>query len=524
MMKSSSTPVNDDEISIATVAADNCSTTTRTETKEYVVKFLFRPSNDNTNAHVAKTHYTILRAISQIYSDTPLTIFDNFGRTMASFPALKSYDAYMRHFKLHYVKGNETKRRKPIYLVYHRIHSSVPLSEIRRNEVIFTLLRKVNTIMTTHMWKEDETHISNLGFHVGVDPSNFIKEYFEERIRNQISQATKRSKDKIPRFQCCYSSPRTIDDYGDRISTKTYDLQCNQKDAKLLINLLKQTYTTNPSFIFHRLRHDDNETYKNAIQKQNHYLAHTRTIPITGLSEDQMFYIGNEIEQLPGVNAVLHHRYTHQQGRWNILTTVSHFKTVTAALRNMLPIWVDQFSDCAPSDPSLPAVGLAFKSAQTDEDSGISFQSYLSSCSSIYTTSYDSYNYPPESGFPTPQAWGNTSVPTFIENTPSPPTSNHDPPQDLITAIQQQNQQLKNEVAALTETVQNLLRDQSKLSTPSPTSPSRPHLHEIVAAVVAALESKIPQLNLSPAPTTQKRKSMTAVDTSMDSLMDDHDV
>lgn len=49
-----------DDIGIATATADNQSHATNDNIREYVVEFLFRPSNDKTNTHVAKTHYTIL--------------------------------------------------------------------------------------------------------------------------------------------------------------------------------------------------------------------------------------------------------------------------------------------------------------------------------------------------------------------------------------------------------------------------------------------------------------------------------
>lgn len=255
-----------DEISIATATADNRPQATNDDLREYVVKFLFRPSNDKSNTHVAKTHHTILRAMHQIYAESNLKIFDNYGRSIDSFPTPKSYEGYLQHYKLHYVKGNPEKHRKPIYLVFHRIHSPVPLSELHRNEIISDLLRKVNTTMQLHHWNKDEPNIANLRFHVGVDPSNFLKEYFEERIRNLISQVTKRPKTKIPRFQCCYSSPFLIDEYGSQIATKSYDLQCQQQDAQLLLKMIQQTFAKNPSFILHRIRHTDPDIYKSAIQ------------------------------------------------------------------------------------------------------------------------------------------------------------------------------------------------------------------------------------------------------------------
>ena len=36
--------------------------------------------------------------------------------------------------------------------------------------------------MTQHLWNEDETHISNLGFYGDKDPMNILKEEMEECV------------------------------------------------------------------------------------------------------------------------------------------------------------------------------------------------------------------------------------------------------------------------------------------------------------------------------------------------------
>ena len=159
-----------------------------------------------------------------------------------------------------------------------------------------------------HLWKEDETQITNLGFYVNVDPSNVTKEYFGERICTKISVCTHRDKKKIPKFHCGFSSPFVIEEGGTRMSTKAYDLQCKQSDAKDLITLLQETYKTNPQFVFHRIRHHNLTAYKNAIRKQNSFLAKSRVVPIKGVSMDSMLYVLNEISQIPGVIDTFPHK------------------------------------------------------------------------------------------------------------------------------------------------------------------------------------------------------------------------
>ena len=134
---------------------------------------------------------------------------------------------------------------------FHRIRSSVSISEIRKNSEGVALLSKQNTYLTVHLWKEDKTQIANLDFYVKGDPTNVMKEFFEERIRIKISDCSRRDKKKIPQFHCGFSSPFMIEEGGTRTSTKAYDLQCKQCDAKDLITLIQDTYKTDPQFVFH---------------------------------------------------------------------------------------------------------------------------------------------------------------------------------------------------------------------------------------------------------------------------------
>ena len=112
------------------------------------------------------------------------------------------------------------------------IAKSSSLTEIRKNSEVAALVSKQNTHLTVHLWKEDKTQIMNLGFYVTVDPSNVTKDFFEECIHTKISECTRHDKKKIPQFHCGFSSPFVIEEGDTRTSTKAYDLQCKQSDAK----------------------------------------------------------------------------------------------------------------------------------------------------------------------------------------------------------------------------------------------------------------------------------------------------
>ena len=121
-----------------------------------------------------------------------------------------------------------------MYLVFHQIHSSVPLRKISCHNVIEQLLKKVNTCLTIHCWQENETDIMTLGFFINVNPGNFLEEKFKEHLHTQISKHNKIDKKKIPPPKYSYSMPFAIDIAGYHTSTKAYDIQCWHHDAKTL--------------------------------------------------------------------------------------------------------------------------------------------------------------------------------------------------------------------------------------------------------------------------------------------------
>ena len=121
---------------------------------------LFKPKTSGAAAEVAKSHYNILQAIADNFQHR-VVIFDNQGKTLTNLKSPETVDEYLQRFKLHFIKENKEKHRGQIYFTLHRIHSKVPLSEIRKHHVIATLLKKYDTKMTAHLWREDEIKISN---------------------------------------------------------------------------------------------------------------------------------------------------------------------------------------------------------------------------------------------------------------------------------------------------------------------------------------------------------------------------
>ena len=171
------------------------------------------------------------------------------------------------------------------------------------------------------------------------------------------------------------------------MSTNAYDLQCKQSDAKELITLLQETYKTDPQFVFHRIRHRDLNAYKNAIRKQNFFLAKSRIDTIKGVTMEAMFYISNEISQIPGVLDTFPHKDLAHQGRWSITTDTTHLQqlwtpTSLAGLVFILNIQITTYED----------------------HSDATFSTYMSAFTNTYAIQDDSCNHPPQFNGPSLQA------------------------------------------------------------------------------------------------------------------------
>ena len=332
--------------------------------------------------------------------------------------------------------------------------------------------------LIVHLWKEDKTQIANLGFYVKVDPSNVTKEYFEERIRTKISECTRHDKKKIPQFHCGFSSPFVIEEGGTRTSTKAYGLQCKQSDAKDLITLLQDTYKTDPQFAFHRIRHRDLNAYKNAIRKQNSFLAKSHVVPIKGVTMEAMFYVLNKILQIPGMLDTFPHKDLANQGRWGIMTDTTHFKAVTAALDTNLASWTGLY--CEQENITLgplPPPSLAFRTQPYEDHSDATFSTYMSAFTNMYTLQDDSCNHPPQFNGPSPQSWSPPSTISYTATVSISDTSPSQISQEAFEKVTQENACLSRHVDELVAQVSALVQ-QSKYTVVEPItqsiSPSSP--------------------------------------------------
>ena len=478
MAESSPNGMSLDDVSTSTPNTKNQFISYEGEEKEFVVKFLFRPS-PKANINVAKSHYDTLHVIMKVFPE--IEIFNNYGQSKKAFKKLMSYNDYLRNFKLHYSKGNELKQRNPIYVAIHRFRSRISLSEIRRHTDVSDQLLITKGRMTIHPWSEDDLNVSNLGFFVGTDASNVINEEMIKSIQDDITKANI-PLGKVPEFKCNFSSPFTYTSENNRLSTKAYDLQCRQADAKTMIGILMQTYAKNPRFIFHKMRHtkEGADTYKKSIIRQNLFLSRSRIVPIEGVHHQAMFYVELKLRQIPGVGIIAKHKKWATRGRYSIHTTERNFDEVVRIVRANLAAWTEeavQRENIDVSELHVSTPRLCFRSEipmlgpdEEHEDSEAkSFQSYVSACSTLYTNKSNSgvngtYDLPPATSTPVMQAWStaHVQIPTVVETKTVVTTDTGSQiTQEDYDKLRARNERLENELMSLKDKFELLMTKQS---------------------------------------------------------------
>ena len=275
-----------------------------------------------------------------------------------------------------------------------------------------------------------------------------------------------------------------IEEGGTRTSTKAYDLPCKQSDAKELITLLQEMYKTDPQFMFHQIRHQDMNAYKNTIRKQHSFLANNHVVPIKGVTMEAMFYVSNEISHIPGVLNTFPHKDLANQGRWSIMTDTTHFKAVTTALEANLANRTRSY--CEQENillGPLPPISLAFKTQPYEEHSDATFSTYMSTFTNMYAIQDDSCNHPPQFNGPSPQSWSPLSTVSYAATVSISDTSPSQISQEAFEKVTQENARLSRRIDELVAQVSALIQ-QTKCSGEETTSQVHPPTSPLANTII----------------------------------------
>ena len=220
--------------------------------------------------------------------------------------------------------------------------------------------------------------------------------------------------------------------------------------------------------MFHRIQHRDMNAYKNAIRKQNSFLAKSHVVPIKGVTMEAMFYISNKISQIPGMLDTFPHKDLANQGGWSIMTDTTHFKAVTTDLETNLAIWTHSY--CEQENilfGPLPPPSLAIRTQPYEEHSDATFSTYMSTFTNMYAIQDDSCDHPPQFNGPSTQSWSPPSTVLYTAMVSISDTSLSQISQEAFEKVTQENARLSRRIDKLVAQVSALVQ-RSKCSCVEP--------------------------------------------------------
>jgi hypothetical protein len=164
--------------------------------REMVLKWNFQPHKPTTTEAIIQQHITLLHALMTHFVGSVEVVAPNGNQlTPAILVNLGRPDQY---YKINYTPPRNSQPAS--YAIYHRIHSTVALSEIRNHTAVSSTLDLYKCWVKLHRWKEEFQDITNLGWMVHLNPGHSQDDQATEQIRDHIKTATSVRDARLPRF------------------------------------------------------------------------------------------------------------------------------------------------------------------------------------------------------------------------------------------------------------------------------------------------------------------------------------
>jgi hypothetical protein len=351
---SANKPDTSDSLSVATAHTDNSLINKPKEITEFNIKIEFAATRNDASVPVMKLHRDLITCICLAHPNT-IMMFDkhNTPVTASSLATIKSVTDHSKLFDVHSKAGNSTRKTK--HTIIQHIKTTHSLSDIKNHFDVMDFLRKNNVYLRFHYFSDTVWDVTSPGWLYGKHPSQSD----HATIKNDLDTAMKKMfpKATIPYYHLAYCSPSaTKASDGKRMSTKSLEIQVDRKDSRELDKMLRDSHKDNTIYIKWKYRHSMPDHYRNCIIAQHKYLANTYTVPINGVTRDQMFYILNPLLQNKLIRSVESTKKTDSHGRWNVLCNAADFPAASKFVTEVLATFdVTVPSDVAAAPKSFPS-------------------------------------------------------------------------------------------------------------------------------------------------------------------------
>jgi hypothetical protein len=372
-----------DDITVVTAT-----TTTKTdfiaqEMDDSIIRYEIPYRNGHANDDDFKLHSQLLQVLTKVYDDTELRIYDNKSNRIKEFTGEKWMD--QSYHGSHFNYYDDTVHRKTV--IAHRILSQKPIASLKGDSKVLAFLKKSNTYLRAHFWKEDELAIKDIGFLVSYVPSKHSKAF----VINDMVERTDLIPDldwaKVPKFKLIHATPRVkLPGRQKPLHSQAYSVQILTKDTKAMNQALRQMYAQDHLYLPYNLKRTAPKAIAKAIINQNKRIADTYVIVLVGISRNIMTALKPTLLQgIQSIIAVSDTNRTDKNGRWNVLVQEKGFITTRKYIATNLPLWLTSYPQPLHENTPdhFPAPQVSQKYADLDDDSS-GQASYMSSCAQSY--------------------------------------------------------------------------------------------------------------------------------------------
>jgi hypothetical protein len=389
-----------DDITVATATKATKTDYIAQEMEEQGLRFEIPYRKGHASDDDTKLHAQLLKLLTNAFDENELRVYNNKNKKVKDFEEKKWEDN--NYYKTHFDAHVDTQQRKTV--VAHRIHSKLSISNLKGEPTVIAFLKRTNTYLRAHYWKEDELELKDIGFLLSYVPTKHSKTFVQNDMIQRTEALLEIDWAEVPPFQLIHAQPKVkLTGKNKALMTHAYSVQVKTKDAPAMNKFMRLIYGDEHLYMPYNMKRQFPKAVAQAIVKQNKLIAETYVIVLVGVSRDIMNELQAKIlEETTGATAISDTHRTDKTGRWYVIIQEKAFmkgrKLIAANLHKWIRAYPAALHETTPDTFPPPQVNQKY--ADDDDDSS-GHASYMSSCAQSYGTVDDTdvmeeiYFYPP---------------------------------------------------------------------------------------------------------------------------------
>ncbi len=394
--------ISDDSNSTRTVKFDD----TVLGKRQFNVKI----TTDGTKSFTESLSHFV-RIIAMIQDNYPedVTIISNKGTRIKKQKRLTetNFESYFSVHQLQKKTGNKSSP-KFIQIISLTLKTHLSLRTIKRNPPIARYLDKNRIFLRNHPWRHHQWDTISIGWLLRRHPTREQESDIKYRIDTALRRHSNVKEKEVPQYRLVPAVHRIKDQSTNSIySTQSFEIHCLRKEKIALDEAFAIIFECKADYVRHSVRYTDPDLYKKLIIVQNEFLRNFRSIKVTGITHEMMFYLTEKFTVIPGATNLTTPWNQKIDGRWLINTDSKNFQEVGNHIRDNLQDWIEKLvpSDAFPSkdfqqshpvqvhynesNDSTSKVNIKDKNHTEDEDSTLAtIRSYETTAKSYYSDIY----------------------------------------------------------------------------------------------------------------------------------------